>query len=102
MQPKDILDLLVFVSAVAVAVTVGSTNIKKQTIADLQALVQAHELTIANLKNENTEQAEEIRELRETVDGYSELVRQGYLAGGNRQSSGNSSASTKTSKNRSP
>lgn len=102
MPPKDILDILVYVSAIAVAITVGRTNIKKQTIADLQALTIAHEQTIVHLRSENAEQAEEIRELKETINGYSELVREGYLSGGSGQGSRNRTVAAKTTKNRTP
>lgn len=90
--------LLALVSITAVVV-VGRSNIKKQIISDLQALVLAHEQTINRLKLENIQQRADseaaakqaakdsaekdarIQALEETIDGYSELVRAGYLAG---------------------
>lgn len=79
--------LLALISITAVVV-VGRSNIKKQIISDLQALVLAHEQTINRLKLENLQLQQDMAEkdgriqaLEETVDGYSELVREGYLAG---------------------
>jgi hypothetical protein len=68
---------------------VGRSNIKKQIISDLQALVLAHEQTINQLKleniqlrNDSAEKDDRIGALEDTIDGYSELVRQGYIPGG--------------------
>lgn len=102
MPTKDVLDLLVYVSAIAVAITVGRTNIKKQTILDLQNLVTAQQQRITSLERELLEKDSRICDLEETVDGYSELVREGYLARGIRQGSGNRPAHSKNPKNRNP
>lgn len=87
--------LLALVSITAVVV-VGRSNIKKQIISDLQTLVLAHEQTINRLKLENLQLQQDsaekdgrIRALEETIDGYSELVRAGYLAGFSGPRSGN-------------
>lgn len=80
--------LLAMISITAVVV-VGRSNIKKQIISDLQALVLAHEQTINQLKLENLQLQQDMAEkdgriqaLEETIDGYTELVRQGHLSGG--------------------
>jgi len=109
MPPKDILDILVYVSAIAVAITVGRTNIKKQTIADLCLLVEAHEKTIKQLREENQVQASVMQQqdhkivyLEGVVYGNTQLVPGGLVAGSIRQGSGNSPVDPKTSKNRNP
>jgi hypothetical protein len=102
MPTKDLLDVLVYVSALAVAITVGRTNIKKQTITDQQNLIISHERTIAQQKDEIERLCARVAHLEEVIDGYSELVRERHLAGGHRQGSGNSPAHSKGAKNRSP
>lgn len=118
MSIKDYLEVLTFVCSIAVVVVVGRSNIKKQVISDLQALVLAHEQTINQLKLENiqlrkdNEEAaqkaardsaakdERILALEETIDGYSDLVRKGYLLGSSGPRGRDRSTSTKTTKNR--
>jgi len=107
MTVKDFLETLTFVTSIAIVVVVGRSNIKKQVISDLQALVMSHELTIKRLTEDNAalradseKKDERICALEETIDGYSELVRQGYLLGGSGPRSGNRPASPKTAKNR--
>lgn len=102
MQPKDALDIVAYAAAISAALVIVKSNYKRQTIEDLKNLAATHESLIAALKLQNEQQAIEIVELRETIDGYSELVREGYLAGGNRQGGRNSSAYSKNSKNRGP
>jgi hypothetical protein len=109
MSAKDFLEALTFVCSIAAVVVVGRSNIKKQVISDLQALVMSHEETIKNLMRQNTQlkadseaKDERICALEETIDGYSELVRTGYLLGGNGPRSGNRPAASKTTKNRTP
>ena len=75
---------------------IDTTNIKKQVITDLQALVLSHQLTIENLKKQIEERDVRICELEETVDGYAELVRQGHLSGVSGTRSRNRSTSAKT------
>lgn len=81
MGTKDYLEVLMLVCSIAAVVVVGRDNIKKQTISDLQALVLAHEQTINVMKEREKKKDERISALEETVDGYAELVRQGYLIG---------------------
>lgn len=88
MKLADYLQVLLALVSVTAIVVVGRSNIKKQIISDLQALVLAHEQTINRLKLENLQLQQEMAEkdgriqaLEETVDGYSELVREGYLSG---------------------
>lgn len=107
MSAKDFLEVMTFVCSIAAVVVVGRSNIKKQVISDLQALVLAHEQTINQLKLENIELHKDNEEkdgritaLEETIDGYSELVRQGHLLGGSGARSRNRSASSKTTTNR--
>ncbi len=102
MQAKNFLDIVAMACALAVAVTVGRNNLKKQTIADLQALCQTLKLKVDELRAEIDQKDKRIEHLEDTVDGYAELVREGYLAGGHRQGGGNRSTSTQNSKNRSP
>lgn len=109
MTIRDFLEGLMFVCSITAIVVVGRSNIKKQVISDLQALVMAHEQTINRLKLENiqlhTDSAEKdgrICALEETIDGYSELVREGYLSGFGGSRSRNSSAPSKTTTNRKP
>jgi hypothetical protein len=80
----------------------GRSNFKKQVISDLQALVVSHQLTIDKLKADNAEKDVRICELEETVNGYAELVRQGYILGSSGHRSGNSPAPPKIAKNRTP
>lgn len=103
MKLSDYLQVLLAVCSIAAIVVVGRSNIKKQIISDLQALVLAHEQTINRLKLENLQLQQDsaekdgrIKALEETIDGYSELVREGYLAGSGRPRSGNRSTSSKT------
>lgn len=88
MKLTDYVQVLLALVSITAIVVVGRSNIKKQIISDLQALVLAHEQTINQLKLENiqaradnAEKDERICALEETIDGYSELVRQGHLAG---------------------
>lgn len=107
MRASDFLEILLAVCSITAVVVVGRSNIKKQVISDLQALVMSHEQTINRLKLENIqirtdsdEKDERICALEETIDGYSELVRQGYLLGSSGTRSGNRPAPPKTTKNR--
>ena len=107
MNAKDFLEVLTLACSVAAVVVVGRSNIKKQVMSDLQALVMSHEQTIAQLRQENIQlradsdkKDERICALEETIDGYSELVREGYLTGGSGPRSRNSAASAKATKNR--
>ncbi len=97
-----ILDILVGVAALTVALVVGQDNIKKRTITELQDLVEVLtgkidtlEKTVGKLRDENAE-------LKDTIDGYTELVREGYLSGFGGPRGRNSSATTKTTTNRKP
>jgi hypothetical protein len=102
MPLADYIQAVLAVCAICAVVVVGRSNYKKQVIADLQTLALAHEQTINQLKLENiqlradsAQKDERIRALEETIDGYSELVRQGYLLGSSGQGSRNRSASSK-------
>lgn len=101
-ETNFILDILVAVAALTVALVVGRDNIKKRTIEELQDLVgtltikiEVLEKTVGKLRDENAE-------LKETIDGYAELVREGYLAGVNGSRSRDSSTVAKTTANRKP
>jgi cell division protein FtsL len=103
MKLTDYVQFLLALCSITAIVVVGRSNIKKQIISDLQALVLAHEQTINRLKLENLQLQQDsaekdgrIRALEETIDGYSELVRAGYLAGSGGTRSRNRPASTKT------
>lgn len=76
-----VLDILVGVAALTVALVVGRDNIKKRTIEDLQDLVETLTLKIVNLEKTVCQLRDENAELKETIDGYTELVRQGHLTG---------------------
>jgi len=109
MTVKDFLETLTFVTSIAIVVVVGRSNIKKQVISDLQALVMSHELTIKRLTEDNAalradseKKDERICALEETIDGYSELVRAGYLAGSSGARSRNRSTTPKGTTNRKP
>src|SRR5579859_5674898 len=87
MKLTDYVQFLLALCSITAIVVVGRSNIKKQIISDLQALVLAHEQTINRLKLENLQLQQDSAEkdgrisaLEETIDGYSELVRAGYLA----------------------
>jgi len=88
----DFIEVLLAIFTIGGMVVVGRSNIRKQLITDLQSLVLAHEQTINKQKDEivqvkaawaadSTIKDERIRVLEETVNGYAELVRQGYLSG---------------------
>lgn len=96
------LDILVGVAAITVAVVVGQDNIKKRTITDLQDLVVVLTQKIDTLEETVNKYIEENQELKETIDGYTELVREGYLTGFGRPRGRNSSTSAKTTTNRKP
>lgn len=103
MKLTDYVQVLLALVSVTAIVVVGRSNIKKQIISDLQALVLAHEQTINRLKLENLQLQQDMAEkdgriqaLEETIDGYSELVREGYLAGSSGARSRNRSTSAKT------
>ena len=103
MKLSDYLQALLALCSITAIVVVGRSNIKKQIISDLQALVLAHEQTINRLKLENLQLQQDsaekdgrIRALEETIDGYSELVREGYLSGSSGSRSRNRSTSPKT------
>lgn len=109
MPLSDYIQSVLAVCAICAVVVVGRSNYKKQVISDLQELALAHERTINQLKLENIqlrkdseEKDDRIRALEETIGGYSELVRAGYLLGSSGQGSGNRSAAAKTTKNRTP
>lgn len=109
MNVADYLQALLALCTITTMIVIGRSNIRKQLISDLQALVLAHEQTINRLKLENIQLRQDSAEkdgrisaLEETIDGYSELVRQGYLLGGGGSRSGNSPAPPKTTKNRTP
>lgn len=91
-----ILDILVGVAALTVALVVGRDNIKKRTIEDLQDLVEVLTLKIDSLEETVCKLRDENAELKETIDGYTELVRQGHLAGGSGARGRNRSAAAKT------
>jgi lipase chaperone LimK len=106
MSLTDYVQVLLALVSITAIVVVGRSNIKKQIISDLQALVLAHEQTINQLKLENiqlradsardnAEKDERICALEETIDGYSELVRAGYLLGSGGPPGRNRSTSTK-------
>ena len=90
------LEILLAVCSLTAAVVVGRSSVKKHLIADLQALVLVHEQTIKQMKKDGALKDERIRVLEETVNGYAELVRQGYLTGGSGPRSRNRSTSAKT------
>lgn len=90
-----VLDILIGVAALTVALVVGRDNIKKRTIEDLQDLVEVLTLKIDSLEETVCKLRDENAELKETIDGYTELVRQGHLAGSGGPRSRNRTASTK-------
>lgn len=105
----DFLQALLAVCSIAAFVTVRRDTIRKKTISDLQALVLAHELTNQQQAHEMTQMRAELQKkdericaLEETIDGYSELVRTGYLLGGSGEAGRNRPATTKATKNRTP
>jgi hypothetical protein len=101
-QINIILDILVAVAALTVAVVVGRDNIKKRIITELRDLVKVLTTKVDTLEETVGKLRYENAELKETVDGYSELVREGYLSGFSRPRGRNSSATTKSTTNRKP
>lgn len=93
---STILDVLVGAAALAVALTVGRDNIKKRTIAELKDLVEALEKKIDGLQKTVSKLLNENTELKETIDGYSDLVREGHLVGSSRARSRNHSTTSQT------
>ena len=102
MLAHNILDILVGVAVLTVALVVGQDNIKKRTIRELQDLVKVLTRKIDTLEKTVDKLRDENVELKETIDGYTELVREGYLSGFRGSRSRNSSATTKTTTNRKP
>lgn len=100
MTPDVALNILTCVSALALAVNVGRSNIKRTTIADLMASNTALKERVDVLEAESDLKDERILQLEETIDGYTELVRQGALARLDGTGSGNRPAHPKTTKNR--
>ena len=90
---KDTPDLVVMVITVGVATALNRSGTKSKVIQDYKELNEVQRLKIEELEAEK-------KELQETVDGYTKLVREGYLAGGNRQGRGDGSTHPKTTKNR--
>jgi hypothetical protein len=95
-----LLDILVGMSALAVAFVVGKDNIKKQTIKDLKDLVVTLTLKIEVLEDTVGKCRDANTKLKDTVDGYTELVREGYLFGRGGSRGRNNSAAAKIAKNR--
>ncbi len=87
----NILDLL----ALAAAIAVGRSNLKKQTIADQAALITA-------LKNEVDLQDRRIKCLEEKLDGNAKLVEGRPVAPGHRAGSGKRATPPQTPENRNP
>lgn len=109
MKLQDLIEIILAAFTIGGMVVVGRSNIKKQTISDLKDLVLAHEQTINRLKLENiqlradsAEKDKRIYALEETIDGYSELVRAGYLAGSSGARSRDRTTTAKTTTNRKP
>ena len=109
MKLTDVAEITLAIFTIWGMISVGKSNIRKQLITDLQALVLAHEQTINSLKAENVRlradsvaKDERICALEETIDGYSELVRKGHLLGGSGPRSRNGATAPKTTKNRTP
>lgn len=100
MHAKDALDIVAYLVGVGTTVVVVRSNIKKQTIDDLQDLVEVLQGQVAALRDENSEQAQEIRELKEALYGTTTVVHEGHRTGKRGQGSRNSTASPKTTKNR--
>ena len=108
MQLKDFLEILTFVVSIAAVVVVGRSNIKKQVIADLQALVTSHQLKIEELtkdlaasRDREAKKDQRIEALEDILDGRPELVRAGNHIGFDGQARGNRATAPKTTKNRS-
>jgi len=91
---KSMLDIVTIIFALAAALAINRSNVKKQTIADLKDLVEVQQYKIESLE-------EEIEELRAIVEGNPELVREGTVAWSHGARSGNSATHSKTTKNRS-
>lgn len=102
MHGQNYIDYLAYVCAVAAAVTVGRDSLKKRTIENLTRLVATLQTRIDVLEGELEDKNERICVLEETVDGYSELVREGHLVGSGGQGSRNRTATSKNPKNRTP
>lgn len=102
MQLNDALNILTGVSALSLAVTVGRSNLKQKTISDLVASNTALKNRVEVLEAEILDKDERIQVLEDTVDGYSELVRKGHVAGLYGAGSGSGPAHPKTTKNRGP
>lgn len=100
MHPKDALDIVAYLVGIGTTVVVVRSNVKKQIIADQQALIEVLQGKVENLEKDMEKKDERICYLEEVIDGYSELVREGHLSGQHGQGSGNRSASAKTTKNR--
>lgn len=102
MDIKDLFDIVAAVCVLATAVNVGRNNIKKRTIDDQKILIVTLTARVKVLEEALEEKDERICTLEETVDGYAEMVRQGYISGLRGTGSGNRPASSKTTKNRTP
>ena len=94
MLGKSMIDIVTIIIATGAALAINRSAVKKQTIADLKDLVEVQQLKIERLE-------EKIEELEAIIDGNPELVREGTVAGGHGPRSGDSSAHSKTTKNRS-
>jgi len=90
---KSMLDIVTIIFAMAAALAINRSNVKKQTISDLKDLVEVQQLKIESLE-------EELEELRAIVEGDPELVREGSVAWSHGPRGGNSSTHSKTTKNR--
>ena len=91
---KSMLDIVTIIIAMGAALAINRSSVKKQTIADLKDLVEV-------LQAELEAKDRRICHLEEIIDGNPELVREGHLVGSHGSRSGDSSAYSKTTKNRS-
>ena len=91
---KSTIDVVMIIIATGAALAINRSTVKKQTIADLKDLVEVQQLKIESLE-------EEIEELRAIVAANPELVQGRHVAGSHGSRSGDGSAHSKTTKNRS-
>lgn len=91
---KSMIDLVTIIIATGAALTINRSNVKKQTITDLKDLVEV-------LQAELEAKDRRICHLEEIIDANPELVQGRDVAWSHGPRSGDGSAHSKTTKNRS-
>lgn len=92
MHLTEALQYVAYSAAIAVSVTVGSANLKKQTIADQSALIQALEAQLSDKEKH-------IKNLEAALEQHTKLVGEGPVARSHGSPGGDGAASSEAAEN---